>query len=116
MNCLQCEHEMNKSLVSLYHYKESGLNHVYLKDSAAIYKCSCGEQLIEIPTIERLNDAISYAILTKKSLLAPTEFRFLRKWIRLAIRNRQLSMPGREPKHALAGSTHASPSNPLEGR
>lgn len=101
MNCLQCENEMSSALVPTYHYKESGLGNVYLKDSATIYRCACGEQLIEIPTIERLNDAIAYATLTKKSLLAPAEFRFLRKWIGLTAEKLAVSL-GVKSRHSIS--------------
>ncbi len=83
MNCLQCGKRMNGSIVGLYHYKESGLSNVYLKDSVTVFKCACGEKLVEIPKIERLQDAIAYKLLTKKALIIGAEFRFLRKWIGL---------------------------------
>ena len=101
MNCLQCEKTMSISVAPIYHYKESGLTNVYLKDSATVYRCGCGNQFIEIPTIERLNDAIAYAILTKRSLVVPAEFRFLRKWIGLTAEKLATSL-GVKSRHSIS--------------
>ena len=47
------------------------------------HKCECGRKLVQIPMIERLQDAIAYELLRKKSLLIGADFRFLRKWVGL---------------------------------
>lgn len=81
MNCLKCGKEMSQTLIRRYHYKESGLNHVFLRDSVTSLKCECGQRFVEIRGIERLHDAIAYELLQKKTLLHGQEFRFLRKWV-----------------------------------
>jgi len=81
MNCPKCGKKMSQTLIRRYHYKESGLNNVYLQDSVTSLKCECGQKFVEIPGIERLHDAIAYELLQKKSLLHGQEFRFLRKWV-----------------------------------
>lgn len=83
MTCPKCGKQLQQTLVPLYHYKESGLRNVYLKDSVHIHKCECGRKFVEIPVIERLHDAIAYKLLQKKALLMGSEFRFLRKWVGL---------------------------------
>lgn len=72
---------MERAVIARYHYKESGLDTVWLRNCVVSYKCACGERLVEIPDIERLHDAIAYTLLQKPSLLHGKEFRFLRKWI-----------------------------------
>jgi DNA-binding transcriptional regulator YiaG len=82
MNCLKCGGRLHSSVIGLYHFRESGLPNVYLKDSVTVWKCgSCGEKLIQISGLERLHDAIAYDLLKKKALLSGAEFRFLRKWV-----------------------------------
>lgn len=83
MKCVKCGKTIRGRVAPSYHYKECGLNNVYLKNSVVLYTCSCGEELIQIPTIERLHDAIAYDVLQKRTLLIADEFRFLRKWVGL---------------------------------
>lgn len=83
MTCPNCGKQLQRTLVPLYPYKESGLNNVYLKDSVYVHRCECGGKFVEIPIIERLHDAIAYKLLQKKALLTGSEFRFLRKWVGL---------------------------------
>ena len=82
MMCPQCGHKMRRSSVSRYHYRESGLDNVYLRD-VGVHKCECGEKLIQIHAIQRLHEAIAYHLLKKHALLTGPEFRFLRQWIGL---------------------------------
>lgn len=70
-------------MVGLYHYKESGLPYVYLKDVVRLHQCAKGHKFVEIPMMDRLQDAIGYELLKKKALLTGQEFRFLRKWLSL---------------------------------
>ena len=81
MNCPKCGKKMSRTLIDRYHYKESGLDNVFLKSSVAEFKSDCGQKFVEIPGIERLHDVIAYELLQKKSLLHGQEFRFLRKWV-----------------------------------
>ena len=83
MTCPQCGATLPRpEVVRLYHYRESGLDTVYLKDITT-YRCACGERLVQIPTVERVHDAIAAELLAKPSLLTGPEFRFLRKWVGL---------------------------------
>lgn len=83
MICPYCGKKTESSIIKRYHYKESGLDNVYLKKSAMLHRCVCGQKFIEIPQIERLNDAIAYQLLNKKTIWRGQEFRFLRKWVSL---------------------------------
>ena len=83
MTCVECGKQLKSTLVERYHYKESGLPQVYLKDSVRIHQCNSGHRFVDIPMIERLQDAIAYELLKKKALLTGPEFRFLRKWLGL---------------------------------
>lgn len=83
MTCPQCGKPLPRpEVVRLYHYRESGLDNVYLKNIAT-YRCTCGERLVQIPAVERVHDAIASELLSKPSLLTGAEFRFLRKWVGL---------------------------------
>ena len=83
MTCPQCGATLPRpEVVRLYQYRESGLDNVYLKDITT-YRCACGERLVQIPTVERVHDAIAAELLAKPSLLTGPEFRFLRKWVGL---------------------------------
>ncbi|MEO6665686.1 MAG: type II TA system antitoxin MqsA family protein [Nitrospiria bacterium] len=80
MTCPKCGATLPRpKVVRLYHYRESGLDTVYLEDVTA-YRCPCGERLVQIPAVERVHDAIAAELLAKPSLLTGPEFRFLRKW------------------------------------
>lgn len=80
MTCPKCGATLPRpEVVRLYHYRESGLDNVYLRDIAT-YRCTCGERLVQIPAVERVHDAIAAELLAKPSLLTGPEFRFLRKW------------------------------------
>jgi putative zinc finger/helix-turn-helix YgiT family protein len=83
MTCPQCGATLPRpEVVRLYHYRESGLDNVYLKDITT-YRCACGERLVRIPAVERVHNAIGAELLAKPSLLTGSEFRFLRKWVGL---------------------------------
>lgn len=83
MTCPQCGATLPRpEIVRLYHYRESGLDTVYLKDITT-YRCACGERLVRIPAVEHVHDAIAAELLAKPSLLTGPEFRFLRKWVGL---------------------------------
>jgi len=61
-----------------YHYIESGLENIYL-DGIDVFRCSCGEEIINIPAIPELHYLIALELIKKKSLLSNREIRFLRK-------------------------------------
>lgn len=83
MVCPHCGKKTESSIIKRYHYKESGLDNVFLKNRAKLHHCVCGQKFIEISQIERLNDAIAYRLLNKKTIWRGQEFRFLRKWVGL---------------------------------
>lgn len=60
-----------------YHYKESGLDNVYLYNISIVQDIN-NEQVFYIPKINQLHDVISQAILNKKGLLNGKEIRFIR--------------------------------------
>jgi len=77
MKCPVCNSEA-VCTQGTYHYKESGLDNVYL-EGVDVCKCSCGEVIVSIPAMPQLHSVISLAIIEKKSLLIGQEIRFLRK-------------------------------------
>lgn len=80
--CPNCGNAIPKR-ISSYHYKESGLNNVYLENIPA-YECSCGVSYASIFRLLRLNDLIARTLLRKPALLNGEEIRFLRKNIYLS--------------------------------
>jgi YgiT-type zinc finger domain-containing protein len=76
--CHDCGAMMNGSRQS-YHYEECGLSSVTLIN-VLVYKCNgCGLHVPELPSISLLHMFISIDILTKETLLAGEEIRFLRR-------------------------------------
>lgn len=62
-----------------HHYKESGLDNVFLMNIDS-YNCDeCNEKVVCIPELGELSRAIGRALLKKPSLLNGKEIRFLRK-------------------------------------
>jgi len=61
-----------------YQYTESGLSNVVLKN-ITVYKCPCGDEMAEIPAIERIHQKIAEYLFRKPALLSGEEIRFLRK-------------------------------------
>lgn len=78
MKCDACGGEMVSGREN-YHYKECGLPFVTLQN-LEVRRCpQCGEFEVVIPKIEQLHQAIAWAVVSKKSRLAPAEVKFLRK-------------------------------------
>jgi len=77
MKCPNCKNKMNCTQ-SDYHYTESGLNNIYLS-GIEIYHCSCGEEIISLPTVNQLHDLIAIDLIKQKHRLNGRELRFLRK-------------------------------------
>jgi putative transcriptional regulator len=69
-----------------YHYKESGLDYVYLI-GVLQYKCTCGEDYVEIPRVNELHLFIGKYIICKKASLTGEEVRFLRKELGMKSKN-----------------------------
>jgi len=85
MKCPRCGKETVKTKTN-YKYVESGLDNVVLS-GINVYKCSCGEVMPEIRSVEKLHKLIALAIVKKDSLLSGKEFRFLRKQMMLKGKN-----------------------------
>jgi len=80
MRCPICrEGTLSAQLVKNYHYRESGLENVYLAGIPVRTCGGCGERLVSIPNIEGLHRAIALALIRKEERLTPMEVRFLRK-------------------------------------
>ncbi len=62
-----------------HHYKECGLDTVYLENVEVCQCQRCNEQVVRIPEIPRLNLVIGESLLQKNSILDGKEIRFLRK-------------------------------------
>ena len=77
MICHECNSKMDESQ-EIYHYKESGLDNVYL-DNVYVYRCKCGEMFPSIPGVIDLHTKIGKMIVKKKSALNGKEITFLRK-------------------------------------
>lgn len=60
-----------------YHYKESGLDNVYLYNISIVHDVD-NEQVFYIPHINQLHNVIAQAIINKKGLLKGNEIRFIR--------------------------------------
>ena len=79
--CPKCDNILGTLKNRPYHYKESGLDNVWLVGISQ-YKCEkCGEIYIEIPHVNELHLLIGKNIVCKKELLTGPEVKFLRKEI-----------------------------------
>src|SRR5215813_15453270 len=80
MKCPQCRHQMVRSIEN-HRYTESGLSNVVLVD-VEVRRCqNCGEITVSIPRIEELHRTLAMALIRQTGRLAPSEIRFLRKWL-----------------------------------
>jgi len=77
MKCPTCKTEMT-CLEGEHHYKECGLDNIYLV-GIEIHKCSCGEEIVNIPAITELQSLVAIRLIKKKTLLDGKEIKFLRK-------------------------------------
>ena len=66
-------------------YRESGLDNVQLVD-APIWECGSGHHEVEIPNVSQLNRLLANLLIRKRTTLAGSEIKFLRK---------ELAMSGR---------------------
>ena len=84
MRCSECGSKMKKTKSNDYHYIECGLRNVYLS-KVNVWLCeSCGSEEAEIPGVEFLHREIARLLVTKKTKLNETEFRFLRTYLGLS--------------------------------
>lgn len=65
-----------------HHYVESGLGNIFIS-GVEICKCSCGEEIVNVPAVPDLHSLIGHYLVKKKALLTGKEIRFLRKNIGL---------------------------------
>ena len=82
MRCPICDRDLKGEKTTLghpYQYVESGLENVFLI-GATLYNCPCGEELVEIPKVEQLDDEIAKVLIQKTNSLTGTEVRFFRKY------------------------------------
>lgn len=79
--CTKCGASDLKSVApSIYNYKISGLDNVYLKGGVTEYICpKCGTKSTAIKNVIGLHQAIAQALATAKRRLAGSELRFLRE-------------------------------------
>jgi DNA-binding transcriptional regulator YiaG len=79
--CTDCGQSCLESMIpTLYHYKMSGLDNVYLKGGVEEYICSkCGRRSTAIRNLLGLHRAIATSLALAKRRLAGNELRFLRE-------------------------------------
>jgi len=82
MKCTVCGQDMTCNRGE-YHYKECGLDNVYLVNIKICSCVSCKEKVICIPQMPVLHTAVAKILLEKTSRLNGNEIRFLRKNIGL---------------------------------
>lgn len=82
MKCLECGNAMTKS-VGDHVYRESGMDHVILRNITKLHCESCGAKRVQIPAIAQLHRALANAIARKPARLVPSEVRFLRDHLEL---------------------------------
>jgi len=75
--CPDCKKPMTRK-IDEYHYKESGLDNVYLKNTI-VYECPCGVSYPSVFRMPFLNDLIVDKLFEKPALLNGKEIRFIRK-------------------------------------
>ena len=85
MRCPGCDRDLKGRKTILerpYQYVESGLDNVFLV-GVTLHTCQCGEELVEIPKGEQLDDVIAKVLIQKGEPLSGAEVRFLRKYAEL---------------------------------
>ena len=81
MKCPECKNTTLVNTKENHLYIESGLKNVTLR-SIPIRHCSnCGIRFVSIPKIADLHRCISLVLIKKPNRLAPSEIRFLRKYL-----------------------------------
>lgn len=82
MKCTECGNVMTKS-VGDHVYRESGMDHVILRNTTT-YTCeSCGAKRVQIVAMAQLHRAIASVLAQKPARLIPSEVRFLRDYLEL---------------------------------
>lgn len=83
MLCLNCDAEM-KCEERTHHYKECGLDNIFLEGIEVLTCEKCGEEEVGIPCISDLHRFIGKSLVLQKQPLSGKEVRFLRKHAGLA--------------------------------
>jgi len=82
MRCIQCKDEiMRTDRITNYHYIESGLPNVVLRNIKVRTCPNCGDRLITIPKMPELHKLLANLLIMKEERLASPEIRFLRKYL-----------------------------------
>jgi DNA-binding transcriptional regulator YiaG len=82
MKCTECGNAMTRS-VGDHVYRESGMDHVILRNTTT-YTCeSCGAKRVQIVAMAQLHRAIAGVLAHKPARLIPSEVRFLRDYLEL---------------------------------
>ena len=79
MKCDICQGKIVTKTRKTYHYKECGLDNVYLKNVAVRICSSCNEESVRIPRIIELHATIARAVAMQPCPLRGQDVRFLRK-------------------------------------
>lgn len=82
MLCDNCKKANLKTKRTLYHYIESGLPSVFLKNVKWSECPACHAREVTLPRVGQLHRCIAWHIATKPSRLTGEEIRFLRKMLR----------------------------------
>jgi putative zinc finger/helix-turn-helix YgiT family protein len=80
MKCPQCRYETVPKAAN-HRYTESGLSNVVLVGVEVRHCPNCGEDVVSIPRIEDLHRVVAMTLIRHPGRLAPSEIRFLRKWL-----------------------------------
>ena len=83
MECRECGGEASAHLGDFDYSEATGLP-VRLVGVTLIRCGACGAESVRIPKLARLHALIAGTLILKEGLLAPAEFRFLRKWLGLS--------------------------------
>lgn len=78
MRCHNCGNDL-ECVKEKWHYTESGLDNIFL-EGVDVFRCSvCGEEIVSIPSMPKLNTVIGCILILKQSPLNGKEIRYLRK-------------------------------------
>ena len=86
MKCDICQRKVIIKIQQTYHYKECGLDNVYLKNVGTRVCESCGEKSIRLPRIKELHATIGRAVAMQPCPLRGQDIRFLRKQLGFSAR------------------------------
>jgi putative zinc finger/helix-turn-helix YgiT family protein len=82
MLCDHCGKANLRNRKKVYHYTESGLPGIYLKNVTWSECPACHAREVTLPGVGRLHRCIAWRIVTKSSMLTGEEIVFLRKMLR----------------------------------